>query len=192
MDRKCCVDGCENPIRCKSMCKTHYSRMLRNGTTDALPRSGNKNKGPLHNRYAHGKTGSRAYKSWSNMISRCENPKNKSYKDWGARGIKVCDKWRSSFQRFLDDMGEPGHGMTLERLDVDGNYEPRNCVWASRLDQARNRNYCKLDMSSATQMRKMRAEGFTLEALSREYGVSISHAKRVCDGECWADDGKAA
>ena len=71
------------------------------------------------------------------MLARCYNPKNKRYKDWGGRGITVCDRWRfgedgkSGFECFLEDMGSKPHPrLTLERRNVNGNYEPSNCYWA--------------------------------------------------------------
>jgi hypothetical protein len=78
--------------------------------------------------------------SWSSMIQRCENPNCDDYKRYGGRGISVCKRWRASFMSFLEDMGRrPSSAMTLEREDVNGNYEPGNCVWATRKAQNRNR-----------------------------------------------------
>ncbi len=71
------------------------------------------------------------------MRQRCENPRNPRYKDYGGRGIKVCDQWQS-FENFLADMGMQPPGRTLERNDNDRGYEPGNCRWATRTDQASN------------------------------------------------------
>lgn len=85
----------------------------------------------------HGLSESRVYRIWHKMLTRCRDPKTPQYPHYGGRGIKVCDRWMS-FQNFVDDMGMPPDRMSLDRIDVNGNYEPTNCRWASQKEQTRN------------------------------------------------------
>lgn len=85
----------------------------------------------------HGKL-SPTYQSWSAMKQRCLNPNSADYFRYGGRGIQICDSWRE-FEAFLRDMGERPEGATLDRVDVNGNYEPGNCRWATCKQQGRNR-----------------------------------------------------
>lgn len=88
----------------------------------------------------HRKTGTKEYRSWQSMKRRCYSKSNNKYKDYGGRGILICDRWKKSFECFIDDMGEcPSKEHSLDRIDVNGNYEPLNCRWATHLQQAANR-----------------------------------------------------
>lgn len=94
-----------------------------------------------HTVHGHGKRGNHSFThcSWSMMMDRCRNTKNKDYPNYGGRGIIVCERWLK-FENFLEDMGEkPMRGMSIERIDNMGNYEPNNCKWATHYEQSRNK-----------------------------------------------------
>lgn len=134
------------PVLWKCICncgieKIVNSANLRNGTTNSC--------GCLRRLKAsekfktHGMTSSPTYRAWSCMRTRCKNPRATNYSSYGGRGIDVCERWES-FENFLQDMGTKPNDMTLDRINVNGNYEPKNCRWATKQEQAKNKRKCKL------------------------------------------------
>lgn len=113
--------------------------------------------------FKHGGTDSPTYYSWHNMVNRCYNPKVASFSSYGARGISVCDRWRSDFAAFRQDVGEKPVGKTLDRINNDGNYEPVNCRWATPKEQSANRRDTGKQRYAASITLKKRWSGMTPE-----------------------------
>ncbi len=87
----------------------------------------------------HGKSKTSEYKSWAGMKERCCRPNHPAYKNYGARGITVCDRWLESFENFLEDMGsKPTAEHSIDRVDNSKGYSPENCKWATNLEQGNN------------------------------------------------------
>jgi hypothetical protein len=138
----------------------------------------------VHHSQTHGMSKSSEYCSWIAMKDRCKNPENLSYADYGERGIEVCERWEKSFEKFYEDMGPRPRGMSLDRWpDMNGNYEPSNCRWATDKQQSRNRRNVKfyefqgkmmscpeiaeiLGMSPSYIWSKMRKEGMTAQKIA--------------------------
>lgn len=115
----------------------------------------------------HGMSKTREYKTWASMKSRCLNKNNPGYKNYGARGITVCKRWMK-FENFYADMGDKPRGMSLDRIDNNGNYKPENCRWATRRQQGNNKRNNRLltyrgkTMTTAQWARKTDIDRITL------------------------------
>lgn len=122
-------------------------------------------------RHGHAKKGAttRVYKIWDHMRQRCQNKSRNNYARYGGRGINVCDRW-NKFDNFLADMGEPNAEQSIDRINNDGNYEPSNCRWATRIEQMRN--------TSTSLLITIGSETLTRGEWGRRFGItghSISH-----------------
>lgn len=109
------------------------------------------------------------YSTWQNMRSRCRNPNNPYFRNYGGRGIAICDRWES-FRAFAEDMGPRPEGHTMDRIDNDGDYTPENCRWASKRDQARNQR--------KTLFVEIDGERHCVQDLADRYGVAPSTITR--------------
>ncbi len=116
----------------------------------------------------HGKYGTRIYNIWWSMKARCNNPKNISYSRYGGRGIKVCDDWDTSFEKFEKWSLESGYddSLSIDRIDNDGDYCPENCRWASRKEQSNN--------TRRNRYVEYNGELRTIAELSEEYGINYA------------------
>lgn len=116
----------------------HYGRLVRNGSPETVKKrfGENRKKHPLYNTY-------------KKMISRCYSEKSADYKNYGGRGVKVCDEWRGldGFTRFIEDMGEKPSGTSIDRIYNNGDYTPFNCRWATSTQQNINRRQQKNNTS---------------------------------------------
>jgi hypothetical protein len=128
------------------------------------------------------------YAAWEAMLSRTGNPNNPAYKNYGGRGIRVCRRWRTSFENFFADMGKrPSSSHTLQRVLNDEGYKKSNCTWATWHEQARNRRSTKLTQAKADKIRlQYAAGGITGRALAMEYGVDPSTISNIVTGDTWA------
>ena len=127
------------------------------------------------------------------MIQRCENPNHKSYKDYGGRGITVCERWKL-FENFYEDMGERPEATSLDRIDFNGNYELENCRWADSIQQGNNKRSSKMiefDGKVQTSIQWAREYGIgpktLLYRLKNGWGIEKALKTNVTHGNRWKE-----
>jgi hypothetical protein len=122
--------------------------------------------------FKHGQAGlkrSKTYMIWAEMIQRCENPKNLSYENYGARGIFVCDEWHD-FKKFLNDMGNKPDGKSIDRINNNYGYYKENCKWSSNTEQNSNKRIYKNKTS--------KYKGVYWSKKTQKWAVSITKDKK--------------
>lgn len=129
--------------------------------------------------HGHAKSGNKSptYHSWCGVITRCINPNHKNYMDYGGRGITVCERWSHSFKNFLEDMGERPKGMSIDRINNDGNYYKENCKWSTITEQNRNmRNNVRLTFNGKIKLQADWAKEWEINPVVISYNIRKGHS----------------
>lgn len=155
---------------CECVCgsrKSYALSSLRQGKTKTC--------GCIKTATTHGMSNTREYQTWESMITRCSSPNHRNFRHYGGRGIKVCDRWRNSFEAFYQDMGPRPEKHSIDRIDNDGNYEPSNCRWTTQSEQNFNRR-CRY---------KWVVNGVPFDKLTiaeESLGITVPALHRMCVG----------
>jgi hypothetical protein len=173
----------ESKFLCKCQCgkfSVVYGKNLRKGFTTTC--------GCLlrDNKLTHGMTNTHIYNCWRSMIRRCYEESNNAYKWYGARGIEVCEDWKS-FDKFYYQFGItwPGTGYSIDRIDNDGNYEPNNCKWSTRTEQNRNR-INTIDLNTATLIREDYSKNnISMAKLAEKYSCKTATVWQIIHNMIW-------
>lgn len=160
---------------CQCACSKQYVVMgdnLRNGTSEQCMSCSSKIKGGKHK--THGMTNTKVFDLWHSIKQRCNYPKHRSYKNYGAKGIRICERWAQSFEAFYEDMGDPP-SLThqIDRIDSKGNYEPGNCGWVTPKEQQNNKsNNVNLTFLGVTQSVAMWADKLGVNPTTLHWRIS--------------------
>jgi len=188
---KCLIVDCQSDVVARGWCRKHYLRWYKTGDPMGI-RQKRILRGKEHPGFKHGLWDDPIYSIWLKMMDRCYNKKNKAYKNYGGRGIYVCDRWHD-YKKFMEDMGSRPEKTSIDRINNDDGYSPENCRWATSTQQARNRRGIKLNYELAEKMRSEkrrckngRGEGLTRQQIAEKYGVSVATVKKVLCGAYWS------
>ena len=167
----CLIEGCDEVIHARGMCNTHYRRLMRRGDPESLLRVN------------HGESKTNLYGRWAGMKTRCYLENTRGFTYYGAKGVKVCERWRTSFLAFKEDMGEPPTPEhELDRIDTYGDYCKENCRWVLHVENNQNRRSTKLTKDDVIEIRK---SDLPVSELAKEYGVTCSHIAEIRSRGKW-------
>lgn len=165
MTKLCSADGCTRRHSSRGFCAMHYKRLMKHGDANYAPK---RTYAPVNRTHGCSRQSGQAtpeYRAWSDMKKRCLSPSSHNYSRYGGRGITICDRWVHSFEAFLEDMGlRPSAAHSLDREDNDGPYDKKNCRWATKKEQNRNR--------ACTPRLEFRGELISLPDLADRIGCS--------------------
>ncbi len=136
----------------------------------------------------HGKCNDTLYGVWRGMKSRCYGVKQRAYKNYGGRGISICNEWLNDFMNFYNWAVVNGYkkGLQIDRINNDGNYEPTNCRWITNKENMRNRGSNKLKLEDVWDIRNAYLLGcFTQKEIAVAYGISKRHAQTIISNNTW-------
>ncbi len=172
---RCSADGCSEAAFGMGLCNKHRARVFRHGSANIKSKRERFGEALKHP----------SYSSWNHMHQRCGNPSNISYKNYGARGIKVCERWKD-FWRFVDDMGvRPSSRHSIDRIDNSGDYCPENCRWATQKEQIRNTRRTRINQEVADEIRRLHANGLRKFQIAAHFGISHDIVRGVIDRGYW-------
>lgn len=175
--RICSVEGCERLVIAKGYCPKHYKRFNKYGD-------------PLYVQVElHGMSKYPEYSVWKGMKNRCGNPNVERFSRYGGRGIIVCDRWKNSFPAFYKDMGKrPTLKHQIDRINNDGNYEPGNCQWITIVENNRKRDFSRLDLQKASEIRFIYKAGNILQQqLADIYNVTKTNIRNILKNKIWKE-----
>jgi len=169
----CKIKDCNNVIHAKGLCNKHYRRYLKYGN-------------PLYTSQHH-KSRTSIYKTWDSIMQRCLNPNASNYKNYGGRGIEICERWLD-FKNFYKDMGDRPKGMQINRINNEGNYESNNCQWVTNAENSRNKRTTKLTEWIVRKIRFLYPylyPKFSRDKIARHFKISTWALRDIINYKTW-------
>lgn len=171
----CLVEGCTGLVTSFGYCRKHWERIKSTGDPNKTKRPDKWGEYLSHPLYA----------TWNSMRQRCMNKNSHQYKYYGARGVKVCNRW-DDFWKFVEDMGpKPGPEYSIDRIDTHSDYSPGNCRWATAAEQAQNRRNNVLVKEQADSIRILYDNGKTYREIADALRIEYSTVRSVIAQNTW-------